>query len=218
MDQLTSRALSRADSAVLPADHFFNGLPRNGFRSALIDPPWGFTVRSDKGLGRSAERHYSTMSLDGVMALPVADLMMPDAFVWLWVTTPFLAAGHHATVLKAWGFKPSSVAFVWVKTNDPKTVSRAQTWDDALFAGMGFTTRQNVEVVVLGRRGSPKRMDNSVRQVVIAPRRKHSEKPEEVARRIERFCEGPHIEVFARRTRPNWTSFGDEVGKLDDVA
>lgn len=218
MDQLTSRALSRADSAILPPDHFFQGLPRNAFRSALIDPPWAFTARSEKGLGRSAERHYRTMRLDEIADLPVADLMMPDSFVWLWVTAPFLAAGHHVTVLKAWGFKPSSIAFAWVKTNDSRTISRAQTWDDVLFAGMGFTTRQNVEVVVLGRRGSPKRVDKAVRQVVVAPVRTHSEKPEEIARRIERFCEGPHVELFARRTRSNWISWGDEAGKLDDVA
>lgn len=218
MDQLTSRALARADSAVLPPGHFFEGLPRGAFRSLLIDPPWAYKVRSAKGMGRSAERHYRTMSLDEIAALPVAALMMPDAFVWMWVTAPFLAAGHHATVLNAWGFRPSSLAFVWVKTNDANTIKHAQTWDEVLFSGMGFTTRQNVEVVVLGRRGSPKRIDKAVRQVVVAPVRAHSEKPEEVARRIERYCEGPHIEAFARRTRPGWTSFGDEVGKLDDVA
>jgi N6-adenosine-specific RNA methylase IME4 len=213
-----SSTLARASDTILPAGDVFDGLPLHHFACVYIDPPWAYQIRSDKGLGRSAERHYSTMSLEGICELPVAEVCAKDSFCFLWITAPFLAQGHHVRVLEAWGFKPSSIAFAWVKTNSAERLAKAETWDEVMFSGMGFTTRQNLEVVVLGRRGSPKRLDRSIRQVVVAPLLRHSEKPEEVARRIERFCDGPRLEVFARKTRPGWTSIGDEVGKLDAVA
>ena len=36
------------------------------------DPPWRYKVYSEKGLGRSAEKHYPTMELENIRKLPVA--------------------------------------------------------------------------------------------------------------------------------------------------
>ena len=54
------------------------------------DPPWRYT---QKGLQGAAEKHYPTMGIDEICALPVADL------------------------INAWGFTYKSVAFVWLKKN-----------------------------------------------------------------------------------------------------
>jgi N6-adenosine-specific RNA methylase IME4 len=54
-----------------------------------------------------------------------------------------------------------------------------------------------------------------VREIVLAPVREHSRKPSEVYRRIERFCAGPRIELFARERRPGWISWGDEIDRFD---
>ena len=59
----------------------FEGLRRHGYRAILMDVPWSFLVRSDKGKDRSAERHYATMTLDEIKALPVRDLAHPDGCV-----------------------------------------------------------------------------------------------------------------------------------------
>jgi N6-adenosine-specific RNA methylase IME4 len=83
--------------------------------------------------------------------------------------------------------------------------------DDDLWVANGFTTRAGSEFTILARRGSPCRLDKKVKQVVIAPHGGHSEKPEEIARRIERLYPGPYLELFARRQRPNWTVWGNEV-------
>lgn len=37
-------------------------------------------------------------------------------------------------------------------------------------------------------------------QVVLAPAREHSAKPEEVRRRIERLFPGPYLELYGRKT------------------
>jgi len=156
------------------------------------------------------------MSLDHIAELPVGDLAAKNCFLWLWVTGPFIAMGGHLPIMKAWGFKPSSLAFVWIKTNDHESVEKAQTWEEVLFNGMGFTTRQNAEVVILGRRGHPKRLDTTIRQVLISRRQEHSRKPNEIIRRIERFSSGPRLELFARTTRPDWAVWGNETDRFEE--
>jgi N6-adenosine-specific RNA methylase IME4 len=57
-----------------------------------------------------------------------------------------------------------------------------------------------------------------VREVVLEPVREHSHKPTEVYRRIERFCAGPRIELFARERRPGWVGWGDEIDRFDPTS
>ena len=83
-----------------------------------------------------------------------------------------------------------------------------------LHTGLGHTTRKNAEFCLLARRGRPQRLTADVREVVLEPVREHSRKPTEVYRRIERFCPGPRIDLFARERRPGWTSWGDEIGRF----
>lgn len=83
-----------------------------------------------------------------------------------------------------------------------------------LVAGLGHYTRANQEIVLLGRRGKPfPRLDRTVRQVVLAPRGRHSAKPREVHDRIVRlFGDRPRIELFARPPVPDgWACWGLEV-------
>jgi N6-adenosine-specific RNA methylase IME4 len=70
--------------------------------------------------------------------------------------------------------------------------------DDQVHFGMSKVTRLGTEFVLIGRRGNPFRLNNDVRQVVVAPVGEHSEKPEEVRRRIERLYRGPYLELFGR--------------------
>ena len=81
--------------------------------------------------------------------------------------------------------------------------------------GGGYSTRHNVEVCWLGRRGGPRRKSAAVRELIIAPRREHSRKPDEVYRRIEALCDGPYVELFARQQWPGWICVGDEAEKFE---
>ena len=79
-----------------------------------------------------------------------------------------------------------------------------------LHVGLGLTTRKNSELVLLGRWRC--RSVKDVRQIILAPVREHSRKPDEFYARVERYCDGPYADLFARERRPNWDCWGDQVG------
>lgn len=188
--QLSSRLPACAESA-----------PR--FAAILADPPWHFAVRSPKGEGRSASQHYGIMTIEALAALPVPQWAAEDCWLFLWTTTPMLPQALH--VMSAWGFTYSGNAFCWVKQN-PSGVG--------FHMGTGFTTRKNVELCILGKRGRPRIQAHDVRELIISPRREHSRKPDEQYERIERLVAGPYLELFARQQWPGWIAFGDEVERF----
>lgn len=180
------------------------------------DPPWHHRTRSPKGItSRSPSAHYQTMSLQAIRALPVADLCARDCHLFLWTTGPHLP--HALGVMDAWGFRYSSLAFVWIKQKKRADGQSGMIFMDRrdLFTGMGYTTRQNAELVLLGRRGSPPRLARDIHQVIVAPRQEHSRKPHEAYERIERYAPGPRVELFARNSREGWDSWGNQVDKFD---
>jgi N6-adenosine-specific RNA methylase IME4 len=151
------------------------------------------------------------MDLEHIAAIPLKQIAAPDAYVMLWITGPLMAVGVHNMLFKAWGCRPSSTAFVWIKlwnNFDTDQLLRSPLLENDIAMGTGFTTRQNAEFVMLARFGSPKIARRDIRQVIISPRREHSRKPEEFYRRAEHFCHGPRIDMFAGAERPGWTSFG----------
>jgi N6-adenosine-specific RNA methylase IME4 len=161
-------------------------------------------------------RHYPCLTPGEIAALPLKDVLAKDAFCFLWTPGPFFAVGAHIPVMRAWGFEPTAIAFVWVKLNRnaPELVFSRRD----LFMGPGLTTRKNCEFCVLGRRGRPQRLARDVLELVVAPIREHSRKPDEVYRRIERFCAGPRLDLFGRRSRFDWIVWGDEATRFDPPA
>jgi N6-adenosine-specific RNA methylase IME4 len=108
---------------------------------------------------------------------------------------------------KFWGFEYKTIGFIWEKTlkDDPET----------LRMGLGKWTRKEAEVCLLFTRGKPKRLSGGVRQVIRAPRREHSRKPDEQYDRIEQLVSGPYLEIFSRTDRPGWASWGNQTGKFN---
>lgn len=171
------------------------------YQVIYADPPWKYRVYSQKGNGRSAEAHYSTMEIDKICSLPVAELADKNCVLFLWVTMPCLLEG--LSVLRAWGFQYKTIAFVWVKQNRKA---------DSLFWGMGYWTRSNVEFCILATKGTPKRKSASVHQVIVSHIEEHSKKPQEVRERIVQLMgDVPRIELFARQKTPGWDVWGNEV-------
>jgi N6-adenosine-specific RNA methylase IME4 len=184
-------------------------LAAGGFRAGVIapDPPWPFETYSVQGRQRSPDRNYDTMTLDEIKALPIAPLAAEDCALLLWGVWP-----EHPGVLDvitAWGFAYKTCGFLWVKTT--KDAEAITLGGDGLHWGMGFATRSNTEPCLLATRGSPLRLAADVHQVIIAPVGEHSEKPDEAYRRMERLYPGPYLELFARRSREHWTTWGNEV-------
>jgi N6-adenosine-specific RNA methylase IME4 len=77
--------------------------------------------------------------------------------------------------------------------------------------GQGYWTRANPEDCWLATRGHPKRLHADVRQFITAPVAEHSRKPDEIYERIERLVDGPYLELYARRDRPGWMTWGNEL-------
>lgn len=164
---------------------------------------------SAKGTGRSAEQHYPVMGLEEICALPVGALAARDCWLFLWTTGPNLPQAFE--VMRAWGFSYSSMGFVWVKLKrgfNPQQLRITPLLETDLHVGLGMTTRKNPEYCLLGRKGQPPRLAKDVREVILAPVRAHSVKPDETYSRIERLVGGPYCELFARRLRRGWTSWG----------
>jgi N6-adenosine-specific RNA methylase IME4 len=177
------------------------------FPVIYADPPWTFETWSYAGKGRSAERHYACMSLDGIKALPVNRLAADDCALFLWTTFPHLRQAHE--VIEAWGFSYRTLGFIWVKQNPDGA---------GLHTGTGYWTRANSEPCLLAARGKRQRRSAGVHSVILAPRREHSRKPDETYSRIEQLLDGPYLELFARSERPNWTCWGNEVCKFVEEA
>lgn len=178
------------------------------YRVILADPPWKYNSRANHKtrFRGGACGHYPLMSFDEIAALPVKDYAADSAVLFLWATFPFLE--KQLTIFNAWGFKYKTVGFTWIKTN-----SR----NGQPFFGVGYYTKSNAEVCLLGTRGPViKPKVNTVSSVIICPRREHSRKPEEVYERIEALYDGPRLEMFARSQRPGWDAWGNEVDKFGD--
>ena len=198
------------------SDALLAGLPKHAFRTVLADPPWFFRTRTEFVSRRDPRHHYKggVMSAAQIAALPVGDFAAKDAHLFLWTTGPCLEQAF--AVIKAWGCRYSGIGFTWIKlkkTFDPTQLRFLPTVDGDFHVGLGFTTRKNAEFCLLARRGSAKRTAKDVRELILAPRREHSRKPEAVYERIERYSVGPYLELFGRQERQNWTVRGDEVGK-----
>jgi N6-adenosine-specific RNA methylase IME4 len=106
---------------------------------------------------------------------------------------------------------------------DDRTVPSRQlrilpTLESDLHVGLGLTTRKNAEFCLLGRRGNARRNAKDVREIIMSPVREHSRKPDEARLRIERYCDGPYIELFARSQREGWDSWGNETDKFEAAA
>jgi N6-adenosine-specific RNA methylase IME4 len=172
-------------------------LKRDHYGAIYADPPWSFVNYSRKGKGRSAEAHYDCMGLDEIKTMPVVDWAARDCALFLWTTDPLLP--HALEVIAAWGFVYKAVAFNWVKTTKDGT---------GFPIGCGYWTRANPELCLLATRGRPQRISRSVRQLILAPRRAHSQKPEEVYERIESLVPGPYLELFARERWPGLGKLG----------
>jgi N6-adenosine-specific RNA methylase IME4 len=147
------------------------------------------------------------MMFETIATLPVSKIAASDAWLFLWVPSPHLPVGLQ--LIERWGFRYSGKAFAWAKQN-PSGVG----WH----MGTGFTTRKNTEDCLLGRRGKPPIKARDVRELIVAPRREHSQKPDEQYERIERLVAGPYVELFARTQRPGWFSWGDQVDKFREAA
>lgn len=170
------------------------------FGSIGSDPQWKFLTRSAAGEGRSANVHYKTEEVDRIKQLPVGELAAENSAFYMWAVDWCLQDA--LDLIAHYGFKHITTAYTWVKTNPS---------GEGFHMGQGFWTRANPEVCLFATKGKPKRLYADVQQLIIAPVMEHSRKPDEWLARTERLTAGDYLELQARRPRPGWTSWGDEL-------
>lgn len=165
------------------------------------DPPWKYKTWTEGG--GTAEKHYPTMKLDDIIKMKdtIEKISDNNCILFLWVTFPCLLEG--LKVMKEWGFTYKTCGFNWVKRNKKS---------NTFFFGMGYWTRANSELCLIGTKGTIKRKSNKVFQIVDTSIEEHSKKPDIVRDRIvELVGDIPRIELFARQTADGWDCWGNEL-------
>lgn len=173
------------------------------YRVIYADPLWKYS--SKEALGKKfvpLEKVYQTEKTTSMCEWDVGRIAEKDAALFMWTTDSHIEDA--LKLIKAWGFRYVTVAFVWKKVSvNGKTLANLSAW-----------TLKNCELCLFGTRGRmlQYKKANNVQQLVEAVRNRHSEKPEEVRRRIEQlFGDAPKIELFARKCAEGWDYWGNEV-------
>lgn len=173
------------------------------YGTIVADPPWRYDYKNGPGNAapwrhRGAAR-YETMALDDIKAIDVAGLAAPGCHLYLWATMPLLREALQ--VVEAWGFEYTTM-LMWLKPGP----------------GAGRGWRGNVEPLIVARQGRPTlpftaRSDEGSwfeHDAAIASRGEHSAKPELFMDRIEEMSPGPRLEMFSRRARMGWDTWGNQ--------
>jgi len=181
----------------------FGDLQVFGFDAILADPPWEFQLWSGKGEGKSAQAKYECMATDEICALPVSHLASRNCLLMMWATFPMLPDAFR--VMEAWHFRYVSGG-AWHKMSS--------TGNKTAF-GTGYVLRSAAEVFLIGVTGQPDLQSRAVRNLIQAPVRSHSRKPDAAYELVEALVAGPKLELFSRQSRPGWESWGKEAGKFD---
>ena len=169
------------------------------YQIIYADPAWNY---NDQGCQGTMANHYKGMKLEDIKKLNVGGgLADKNCVLFMWATYPMLREALE--VIKAWGFEYKSIAFQWIKLNRK---------NGKPFYGLGRWTRGNTEPCLIATKGKPKRISASVFQIIEAPLRKHSQKPDEAREKIVQLVgDLPKIELFAREKAEGWDVWGNEV-------
>jgi N6-adenosine-specific RNA methylase IME4 len=187
------------------------------YTTIVADPPWPYRApgkfgntlehrpNRDKTInaGNAGSRcRYGAMEISDLCAMPVPSA--DDAHLYLWFTNAFAVEAH--AIAKAWGFRPATL-LTWVKTRHA---------DGQPSMKMGYYFRGATEHVLFGVRGSLRlRAQRALPTAYFWPRLPHSVKPEPFYALVEEASPGPYLELFARKVRPGWDAWGNEVSGIE---
>ena len=203
------------------------------YHTIVADPPWPmpetgkttrgatdtagvYTAKSGRTIdgtwwgrhrGGTIKLPYPIMAVNEIAELPVSDLAESNAHLYLWTTNRFLEDAY--AVCRAWSFRPAQL-LVWCKP--PMGVG---------FGG-AFTT--TTEFILFARRGSlpfTQRQDSSWwrwSRVYENGHIAHSAKPDAFLDLVEQVSPGPRLEMFARRQRLGWDTWGDQALEHVEIA
>ncbi len=177
---------------------------RRRYAAILADPPWPYGQLASKAMRGGLP--YEPMTIDQIAALPVERLALADCELWLWTTGPFIHEALH--VVDAWGFQYRTKR-VWAKSKP----------------GTGFWVRGQTEDILIASRGKPRGRVQAragergsgaaLSSLLVTRHQRHSRKPRESYEDFEAVSGEPRLELFARRARAGWDSWGYEAKETD---
>ncbi|MFY9588688.1 MAG: MT-A70 family methyltransferase [Actinomycetota bacterium] len=185
------------------------------YRTIVVDPPWPYKSPGDH-LGSSPEhrpnsydspikgpgsrKRYGAMTLGELEMLSVPDLVESDAHLYLWTTNAFMVEAH--ALARAWGFRQKTI-LTWVKVhqdNPAKVSMKTGTYFRGATEHVLFCVRGSLRLAV----------SEALPTAYLWPRLPHSVKPDAFLDLVERASPGPYLEMFARRNRLGWDTWGNE--------
>lgn len=168
------------------------------------DPPWHYSdVHTWRKMGGGVAAKYRTLSTNEICSINVKDIAADDCLLFIWCTFPNLKEVFK--VIDAWGFDYVTIGFTWIKLNK---INKKP------FFGIGYYTKSNAEICLIGKKGKPSnlKISNKVSSIIISEKREHSRKPDEARERIVNLLgDKPRIELFAREKKEGWDVWGNEV-------
>jgi N6-adenosine-specific RNA methylase IME4 len=194
------------------------------YKIISADPNWMYENWSEKKNG-AASSHYKCSPVEEICSIPVGNWAAKDSVLTLWGTLPKLPEALQ--VMNAWGFKyVSSIPWVkhvpknfTIKFNEGKTLLELE---NDIRMGIGFWTRSTTELLLIGTKGAPKRINSRKEtpfglleandRVFYHKIGKHSKKPEDVQTWLERTFKGPYLELYSTRQRKGWDCWGYDTG------
>jgi len=180
------------------------------YGTIVADPPWeyeGFATDPTSGRYIPASRSrpvastplpYASMTVAEIEGLPVADMAARDARLFLWTTSRYLPDSF--SIARAWGFTYRQT-LTWRKTGNPSPFG-------------GSLAPNHAEFMIVATTGKPPRRCRLPSSVIDAPAANngaHSRKPELFLDLVEQVSPGPYLELFARRQRLGWDTWGNEA-------
>lgn len=184
------------------------------FSTIVADPPWEYKTPGQIGktLHHRPNRDKTFASRAGAGSVvrygsmtcaDLCDLNPPsnkNAHLYLWFTNAFAVQAHQ--IAAAWGFRPITI-LTWVKV---------RKIDGQPSMKMGHYFRGATEHILFGVKGSlPLKTSKALPTAYLWPRLPHSEKPDAFYDLVEEASNGEYMELFARKTRLGWTTWGDQV-------
>lgn len=188
-----------------------NGAPEataaSRYHTIVADPPWvlkfgaartppktGGWTEAKWQRAKVANLPYQTMTIAEIAALPISDLAESSAHLYVWTVNRYISETYD--LVRGWGFRPAQL-LTWCKA--------------PMGEGLGGAFVPTTEHVLFARRGvlaNTARIDSTW---WLWKRGEHSAKPDAFLDLVEQVSPGPRLEMFARRQRLGWDTWGNEA-------
>ena len=179
-----------------------------GFGTIVADPDWPFDDMGSR-ITPGYLKAEKASTLDDILLLPVRSIRAERSHLYLWAPDAHVEVAFE--VVRRWGFEYKHL-ITWIK-RAPAFLEEGPP--GALQIGMGHYYRHAAETLLFAVAGGCQVLRHDVPNVIEAPRRKHSEKPEKLQDAVETMSPGPRAELYARRERPNWACWGAELWTIE---